>query len=173
MLSSKFRTTLILVVVFAVLLAFVWFFEKDREVKKEGELETYNVITINKDEVKEVVFEYGDQKTKVVKEGNDWQLAEPIKYQARDQKIEDIIEEIDELEANQLIESDDLSEFGLDEPEVKVLLVMDDNSTKELLVGNDNPQETSVYIKADDTIYLTAKTIRSRLKLNEEVLKED
>ena len=173
MLSSKFRTTLILVAVFAVLLAFVWIFEKDREVKKEGELETYDVITVNKDEVKEVIFEHSDQKTRVVKEGDDWKLVEPIEYKARTQKIEETIEEIDQLEANQLIESDDLQEFGLEEPQVKVTLVMNDNSVQELLIGNDNPQETSVYVKASGNIYLTAKTIESRLKLDEEVLKED
>jgi len=172
---SKFRTTLILVAVFAVLLAFVWFFEKDREVKQEGELETYDVMEISKDDVKEVTFEYSDKKTKVVKEENDWKLVEPIKFKARGTKIEEIIEEINNLEANQKVESTDLGEFSLDEPNIKVVLVLQDGSSKELLIGSKNPQETSVYVKTSDSdfIYLVNPTVETRLRLDEEVLKED
>jgi len=81
----KFQTTFILVAVFAALLAFVYFFEKDREVKDEADLteETFDVINIDKDQVKEITFEQPDKKTRVVKEGEGWKIVEPITYQAR------------------------------------------------------------------------------------------
>lgn len=174
---KKFRTTLMLVAVFAALLAFVYFFEKDREVKEESELveKTYNVIDFAKADVKEIVFEQTDKKTRVVKEGEEWKIVEPINYKARANKIEETLDVINELEATQEITAGELAEFGLAEPLIKVTLTMTDDTQSEILLGDKNPQETNIYVKTSlkDTVYLANTLIETQLKLDEEVLKED
>lgn len=172
---AKFRTTLILVAVFAALLAFVWFFEKDREVKQEDELETYDILAVDRSMVKEIIFEQTDKKTKVVKGENGWQLTEPIKFKARASKIEETLDELGNLVANQRIESDSLGEFGLDKPAIKIVMVLTDGSSQELLIGDKNPQATSIYVKASSSnyIYLADTVIETQFKLDETVLKED
>lgn len=177
MILKKFQTTFILVAVFAALLAFVYFFEKDREVKDESELteETFDVINIDKAQVKEIVFEQTDKKTRVVKEGEGWKIVEPITYQARTGKIDETLDTINELTATQEIPAGDLAEYGLNEPTIKVVLTMQDDSQSEILLGDKDLQETSIYVKtsARDTVYLADILIETQLRLDEEVLKED
>ncbi|MFH2105575.1 MAG: DUF4340 domain-containing protein [Parcubacteria group bacterium] len=174
---KKFQTTFILVAVFAALLAFVYFFEKDREVKDEADLieETFNVIDFDKAQVKEITFEQTDKKTRVVKEGEGWKIVEPITYQARAGKIDETLDSINELEATQEITEGDLAEYGLDKPIIKITLLMQDDSQQEILLGDKSPQETSIYVKAStsDSVYLVNTLIETKLKLDEEVLKED
>ncbi|MBU1178668.1 DUF4340 domain-containing protein [Patescibacteria group bacterium] len=175
---KKFQSTLVLVVVFAALLVFVYFVEKDREVKDEKEVaeETYNVIDIDKTQVKEIIFEQPDKKTRVIKEGEGWKIIEPITYQARASKIDETLDTINKLEGNQKIDSTDLTEFKLDKPVVKVTLLMKNDTQYEILLGDKNPQESGIYVKTSTqaAVYLANNTlIETQLKLDEEVLKED
>ena len=174
---KKFRTTFLLVLLFAALLAFVYFFERDREVRKDRDLEeqTYDLVNFDKSQVKEIVFEQTDKKTKVIRENDDWKIIEPITYKARTNKIDETLDKINELIATQEIVSDDLVEFGLDKPIIKITLVMQDDSHLEVILGDKNLQETSLYIKTSlsNNIYLTNTLIETQLKLDEEILKED
>jgi len=85
------------------------------------------------------------------------------------------LDTINELEATQEIPAGDLAEYGLDKPIIKITLLMQDDSQSEILLGDKNLQETSLYVKTStaDTIYLTNTLIETKLKLDEEVLKED
>jgi hypothetical protein len=172
---SKFKTTFILFIIFLALFTFVYFFEKDREVKKEGEIETFKVIEIDKEEAEEITFKFANKLTKVVKEGEAWMLVEPIKYKARANKIDSLLDEINDMEAEQKIEAGELSEFGLDKPRVKVVVKFKDDNAKEILIGDKNPQETKVYLKTSesDQIFLVDSYMNNRLRLDEEALKED
>ena len=174
---KKFRTTFLLVLLFAALLAFVYFFERDREVRKDRDLEeqTYDLVNFDKSQVKEIVFEQTDKKTKVIRENDDWKIIEPITYKARTSKVDETLDKINELIATQEIVSDDLVEFGLDKPIIKITLVMQDDSHLEVILGDKNLQETSLYIKTSlsNNIYLTNTLIETQLKLDEEILKED
>lgn len=174
---QKFRTTLILVAVFAALLAFVYFFEKDREVKDQSSTEemTYDLINFDKEQVKEIIFEQSDKKTRVVKEGAGWKIVEPITYQARANKISDTLDKINELNGTQEIVSTDLAEFGLEEPGVKATLIMNNDTQHEISLGDKNLQESGIYVKVStqDSVYLTNTLIETQLKLDEEIIKED
>ena len=175
MASVKFKTTYILIAIFAILFLFVYFYEKDREIMDENEIETYKVAEINIEEVKQIKFIQDEKNTVVKKEGNKWNITKPIKYQARTSKIEDVIKEINNMEASQKFSADNLSEFGLDSVANKVIITTSNDEKLEMLFGDPNPDQSKIYLKASssDEIFLVDAQVENSLSLDEEVLKED
>ncbi len=173
--SKKFRTTYILIAIFAVLFLFVYFYEKDRLVKDPEEIETYQIIQIEESEIKQIKFSYDNKETIVKKDGEDWKIIKPIKYKARQQKISDIITEVNNAESEQKFESDNLAEYGLDNPTTEIIFTKNSDEEISLIIGNLNPQQTKAYIKTslNNKIYLVDSMFESRLRVDDEILKED
>lgn len=172
---NKFKTTYILIAIFAILFLFVYFYEKDRVIVDENEIETHQVIQLNQENIKQIKFSYENKVTIVKKDDDKWQITKPIKYQARTQKIEEVIVELNNLESEQKFIAEKLSDYGLDDPTTQVKVTTNDDEQIEIILGNLNPQQDKVYLKTSlgDEIYLVDSTIESRLRLNDEVLKED
>jgi len=173
--SKKFRTTYILIATFIILFLFVYFYEKNRIVKNEDEIETHQIIQIDENEIKEIKFTNAEKETVVVKEEDGWKIIKPIKYQARQQKISEIIEEINNARSEQKIMSDDLSEYGFDQSIVSLLFIKNDGESIEIIFGGPNPQQTDIYVKTSisDEIFLVDSFLENRLRLDDEILKED
>lgn len=173
---SKYKTTIILLIVFIALLAFVYFFERNRANVKEEEIETYKILEFEKEKVKKISFNFNNKETVLEKDGYQvWQIIKPIRYKAREGKIDNVFDEINKMEAEQKFESENLSEFGLKDPSLKISLVFDDDIEKTISFGDQNLEETKIYVKTSDSkeIFLVDAFIKNRLKLDEEVLKED
>lgn len=173
--KKKFRTTYILIAIFAVLFLFVYFFEKDKEVVDEDEIETFQVVDMDLNEIKQIKFSFEDKNTIVEKDGEDWKITKPIKYKARKEKLQEVVTEINNSESEQKFIPENLKDYGLDDPTTTLVFTKNDDEKIKYLVGNLNPQQTKVYVKSSlgDEIYLVDSNLETSIRLDDENLKQD
>lgn len=172
----KFKTTLILVVIFFGLLAFVYFYESKRPTKKEENetgIEKIEVWKFNKDEITELNITNEDGQFLIVRKNDKWQVKKPSEFEAKNEEIDKILNNLSTLTAEKEIQPENLSDFGLDSSKIRASLKFKNGLTKELLIGNENPVGTMVYIKVSDRdkVFLVSNTLKDDLNFKEEKLK--
>jgi len=86
-----------------------------------------------------------------------WRMTEPRMVMANAQPLERMLSALSEIKIRRIYDRDpiNISNFSLDQPQMKVKLVSSDLSTKELSFGLINPIDNSTYIAFDqgDLIY--------------------
>ncbi len=155
----KLRNTLILVVIFALLAGYVYFFEMKRAEEGEGEEpKTTQVFDLVAEDIVELTVKGPEGTTRLSRvEGQAWQIEEPIQEEADDVRINSLVNRLAKLTAGRtLTETSDLAAYGLAEPQLTAELKTKDNQVETLLAGDKNPQGSSYYVqkKGDDNIYL-------------------
>jgi len=156
----KLRNTLILVVIFALLAGYVYFFEMKKTEEGEGEEEpkTTQVFDLVADDVVELTVKGSEGTTRLSRvEGQPWQIEEPIQEEADDVRINSLVNRLARLTASRtLTETGDLATYGLAEPQLTAELKTRDNQVETLLAGDKNPQGSSYYVqkKGDENVYL-------------------
>lgn len=172
----KFLTTAILVAIFLGLLIFVLFYEKEKEPKEEEGVVSFQVWKFEKSEITEIVFERRDQEEIVLERyENEWKIIRPDQIKAKTAKIENILDDLSDLKSEKKIEGvENLADFGLNNPEIKVTLKFKDSSSKNIIFGLKNPQGTSYYTKVSDKdyVFLTSIILYDSLKVDFDSLKE-
>ena len=82
----RFKTTLILLIVFAVLLAVVLFINKEQTKKEEIEKEAKRLLNLKKADITEVFLPH--QNIHAIKEGDQWKILSPIETDGDKSAIE-------------------------------------------------------------------------------------
>lgn len=185
--NFRFKGTVILFLIFVILLAFVLFFEKKRPTKTEEELagtkaETFTVWELKKEDMQKIEIFYKDQNFKIAKEGDKWQAIlrqgsrqeKPRKFEAKKEKMDEISGDLAKLESEKKISADSLVDFGLDKPELRVKITLKDDKQFELLIGNENPENTKNYAKRSDEnyVFLVDQSLKESLEVKEANLKK-
>ncbi|MEW6407439.1 MAG: DUF4340 domain-containing protein [Patescibacteria group bacterium] len=177
--NFRFKGTVIMFLIFVVLLGFVLLFEKKRPTKTEEELtgekkETFTVWDINKDEVQKLEISYKNQNFKIVKEEDKWQALKSRGFEAKKEKVDEILEDLVKLEGEKKITEANLADFGLDKPELKAKITLKNRKQFELLIGNENPEKTKNYAKRSDEnyVFLVDQSLKESLEIKEGELKK-
>ena len=93
-------------------------------------------------------------------EDGNWSLTAPEKLGADQSSVSSLVTTLSSLNSDRLIEekAENLENFGLDSPEMKVLIVGGDGHTTELLIGDETPTGGSYFAKleGDPRIYTLA-----------------
>ncbi|MFB0535160.1 MAG: DUF4340 domain-containing protein [Anaerolineae bacterium] len=155
----KLRNTLILVVIFALLAGYVYFFEmkKAEEGEQEEGPKTTHVFDLVADDVVELTVKGPEGTTRLSREGQPWKIEEPIQEEADDVRINSLVNRLARLTASRtLTETGDLATYGLAEPQLTAELETKDNQVETLLAGDKNPQGSSYYVQkeGDENVYL-------------------
>lgn len=175
----KYITTIVLVVIFLGLLAFFWFYESKREGKQEEDLltKTFVVWDLNRDEIISLIFEYDDKMIEVIKKpDNNWEMTKPENAKVKTDKINDILDKLSKIEGKgEEIVYKNLADFGLEKPRAKVTLRFSNDNTKDIILGDENPEGTKIYAKVSDKnfVFLADKFLLNKLKVTEKDLKEN
>jgi hypothetical protein len=175
---KKYITTLILVMLFVGLLGYFYFYESGKEdTVEEEELaeSTFTAFEIDTSAINEIDFEYGKNKIAVKKnDDGSWKIIKPKKAKADTDEIERLLQSLGAIEAKgEEIQYDSLSDFGLEEPAVKVVMKTEEGS-KEVIFGDLSIGGTEVYVKTSEGeyVFLTDKLLLDTMKVKEEELKE-
>lgn len=157
----RFKTTLILAIVFVILLGYVYYFEMDESVSQEEEIK--EILNVNRDDISQIKLIKGDEVLKITRQEDKWVILEPRQVRADQNKLNRILDQISNLKSDRLIvegENLDLSSFGLDEPTSEVEVVFKNNSKEVLLIGDPTPVSGGYYLmkKGGDKIYRAKKT---------------
>jgi hypothetical protein len=163
----KFRTTLILLAVFAVLLVVVLVFEsrgKKAAAAKEKEdlLVSLTAADIQKIELKKedgtIVLQKDDK--------GEWRLAAPLEAKADGSEADGLASSFASLRIDRVVEKEakDLKAYGIPEREVS-LWVKGKASPVKILIGMENPLDKSLFAKREDDprVVLLASYLKTTL----------
>jgi len=145
----NFKKISILLLILILLLIAVWFVDKNEEKKQavEGKLYVLKPNSIDK-----IVLKRHNKEFEFKKKDNIWYLNQPVKEMADKSEIENIVDNFSELQFDREVEKDakDLKKYGLDKPEIRLILFSNNKKLKEILIGIKNEMDSSSYTKTSD-----------------------
>lgn len=165
--AVKFRTTVILIAVFAVLLGYFFLVENKRApsstIDESLIPRTTPVFEYQADDVVEITFSRGEQRT--VARRNDaeapWMLFEPVQDEGDASLLDAAARRFATLQAHRVITdteiTGDLAEFGLDSPAITGTMKLKDGQEITVYFGDRTPDNTNIYMRKqgeEGTIYV-------------------
>jgi hypothetical protein len=159
----RFRNTLILAVVVALLGAYVLWVEKPAMERAEQETK---LLSLQPDKVTGLSIDSSKGKLELVKaEPGGWKITSPREVAADQVAVDGILDALAGAEVKKKLDEKptDLAPFGLDKPDPTVVLTLADASKKKLGFGKKTPIGGSAYVQRDDdgTVLLTPDTVRA------------
>ncbi len=147
----RFKGTLVLFLVFAVLGGYVYFTEfRGKEERQKQQEAKKKVFSIEDKDITEISLTYPDRTITGVKKGEkQWQITSPAGLEAEPDEWEQLAANVPKIEREDTVAQNvqDLSQFGLKDPAVKVSAKTKQGKTVEILFGAENPKKTFNYAK--------------------------
>jgi hypothetical protein len=164
----KLKTTLILVAVFAALLALVLYFDSKGEKTKAVEEKTNTLIDLAAADVLKVALTRGLETIVLERDGaGPWRLTSPLEAPADDAEVTSLVGSLTSLRIERVVEkvAGDLAAYELPKTEVSLWVKGKDEPVR-LLVGMENPLDKTLFAKrADDPrLVLLASTLKPSLE---------
>lgn len=167
----RWRTTLIVLGVFAALLLYVILFEARREPSAEPGARTSptpaSVLDVAADDVRALHIAAGDRALSLARQDGEWAILPPGTGAAAGASSEATpagasiywsIDEILRLQARRIVaeEATDLAQYGLDAPAMTVTIEITGGASEQLLVGRETPDGTAYYLQraGDPRLYI-------------------
>ena len=164
----KFRTTMVLVAVFAVLLALVLFFDSKGEKKKAAEEKTNTLISLTQADIRKVSLDRGGVVLTFEREGEGpWRLTSPLQAAADEYEMNSLVGSLASLRVERVVEKEAKDPAAYEIPQMTVSIwVKDKEAPVRLLVGMENPLDKTLFAKREDDprIVLLASTLKSTLE---------
>lgn len=175
----KPKGLLIAVVLLAVLGGAVWYSNKKEASAgdKKGTDASTKILAIPDDQFQEIqIRKVSGETEKLVREGGKWRLTEPKPLPADQDAVSSMVTSLGALNADRVVEekADDLKQFGLADPTLRVQIKRKDGKTDEVLIGDDMPTGSGAYaMKAGDPkVYAIAAFTKSAVDKRAEDLRD-
>ncbi len=162
------RSTLVLLVVFLGLAAYVYFIEMERRPASETP-PNEQLFELAADDIETLTVKTGSDETLLRRTADDeWELTSPIEEAADGAAVSSITAEVSTVEIRRVVQEEpgDLEPFGLSSPVVEVsFTIAGDETDHRLLIGETSPTGTDRYAKVadDDRVILVAASTESAL----------
>ena len=164
----RFKGTAALAVVFIGIVLYYFLIDlpsEKREKEEKNRLE--KVILFDSENVKAISFIKEENTVELKRLGADeWQVTAPVNAKGDSPAVSDFLSFLNNLTFTRVVEESpkNLSTFGLDTPNLKVILSMNDGKTKGIRVGENHPMGNKVYLaRLNGERVLTADITRDRL----------
>jgi hypothetical protein len=146
-----FRSALVLVVVFAGLVAYIYFFESKRAPASESR---DKVFSVSADEIVEIdVTSASGDRSLLRKHDAHWHLVEPDLGEADETESSALAAGLASLEVQRIVDEEpsDLAQYGLHEPRVNVAFrTSGDNGLRRLQLGDKTPTGGDMYARVGE-----------------------
>jgi len=144
--------------------------------KETLDLRDQQVMKFEKNDVKRIELKTSDVTIACIKQERDWRIIEPIREKAKNYVVNDILSKLEALKAEKFVaeKAARLSEYGLDEPDVKATVAFRDDSVKTLLVGKKLSDCDLAYAKiaAEEVVFVIEKDVVDELKKDVDEIRE-
>jgi len=159
----RFRNTLILVAILALLGGYVYLTEIRKEERKPADeqgkvlfdLNPADIMTVTVRKVQENVEKLARVRRE---EGKPWQIEQPVQEPAYETTVNSLVESLAKLEATRQLEATpaDLGIYGLRESPLEITITLRDGKEHVVLAGDMNPTKTGyfVQVRGDPAVYL-------------------
>ncbi len=153
------RTTMVLAVIAAALLAFILLYE--RHTLSSGDLEGREdrlFESFVRDQVTKLEIERGDERIVLERELGedgelgDWTLVEPVRAETDFDAVDTLVGALDWANARRTIggvTAEDRERFGLAEPRLSAWFTVAERRVP-IVIGGEDPQESGLYLQSDD-----------------------
>jgi hypothetical protein len=164
--SMKFKSTLILLGIFILLFAAVYFFE----FRNQGEQDTEDkLISIESENVEKIIFKKEAQTIQFQKVEEEWLITDPIEAKADKYEVDRLADDFSDLRIERVVEEEpsDLEKFGIPQKEIE-LYSKGQDTPKRILIGTENPLDNTFFAQlADETkVVLIPSSLKSLLEKN-------
>ena len=161
------KKNLVLIVILLAI-AFFYFWDIKRIEKKEAaEEEAKKVFVHEMDDIGRITIDKNTEIIAAKKEGENWLLTSPLQAEGDKTNWNSIARTLADSQKQRTIESaaDDLSVYGLDEPELKVTIADVDGATPEtILLGEKTPTGSNTYAMlagASDEVFTVWNSVQT------------
>lgn len=164
----KLRSLSIYFAVFVALVAWLYFWEiKHKGQEKAAKEEAEKIVRIAKDKVVDIDIESKKNgKIAVRKPGKEWILSAPVTTKADEAAVDRLLTSAAGAKSERIIAEKNVKweEYGLDKPELTVLIATPEKKLR-LLFGGLNPSKTSYYLRVGDDprLFLVADTLKNSM----------
>ncbi|MFB0565117.1 MAG: DUF4340 domain-containing protein, partial [Candidatus Aminicenantaceae bacterium] len=145
----KFRTTIILFMIFILLLAIVLFFEFRGKGEKNVE---EKLVNLSSDDVQEITFKKQKETISFKKdEKGEWFITEPLEAKADNYEVNRLAEDFSSLKIERVVEEEpeELSSYDIPQREITLQYKSLDNPIR-ILIGMENPLDNTFFTKRED-----------------------
>ena len=164
----RFKGTAALAAVFIGIVFYYFLIDLPSEKRKKEEKDrSEKVILFDPENVKAISFIKGEISIKLKRLGTDeWQVTAPIDAKGDAPAVSAFLSFLNNLNFTRVVEESpkDLTPFGLDTPDLKIILSMNNGETKGVRVGDDHPMGNKVYLaRLNESRVLAAGVTKNRL----------
>ena len=164
----RFKGTAALAAVFIGIVFYYFLIDLPSEKRKKDEKDrSEKVILFDPENVKTISFIKGEISIKLKRLGIDeWQMTAPVNAKGDASAVSDFVSFLNNLNFTRVVEESpkDLTPFGLDTPDLKIILSMNNGETKGVRVGDDHPMGNKVYLaRLNESRVLAAGVTKNRL----------
>ena len=176
----KWKTTLILLAIVVAFGAYIKFVEPNRPDTAEAQRRAQNVLNFNREKINGIVIWNGDDKIEVRKIDNKWRLESPIKDQADNSLIDNLLMSLESWQKDATIpakemaaDKNKLSEFGLDKAKLRLGLT-GEGAPPAILFGKDTALEGKMYVRFESSneTFLAAQSIKKEIEKKAEEFRD-
>ncbi len=151
----KFKTNLVIGVIFALLSAFVYFHEiKGGQERREAAERSKRLLDFKESEVNRLVLVRPEEQIEIERNGTAWRLLAPVEDGADGQAVERYVRNVAESEREKVVadsaeagSADVAARYGLDQPRLKVILQTESGLLDTLSFGADAPTDRFTYVQ--------------------------
>ena len=163
----KFKTTLVLIAIFAGLLALVLLFDSKGEKKKAAEEKTNILVSLASGDIRKAsLVRDGATLTFERDEAGPWKLTSPLQAAADDSEVGNFVDSLASLRIERVVEKEakDLAVYEIPKIEISLWVKGKDEPVR-LLVGMENPLDKTLFAKREDDprVVLLASTLKTTL----------
>ena len=164
----KFGKTLVLLAVFAGLLALVLYFDSRGEKRKAVEEKANTLISLTQGDVRKISLDRGGLVLTFERDGErPWRLTAPLQAAADEYEVNSLAGSLSSLRIERVVEKEAKDPAAYEIPKTTVSIwVKDKEDPVRLLVGMENPLDKTLFAKREDDprIVLLASTLKSTLE---------
>lgn len=133
--------------------------QQEKESKK-AEAEKVKVTDVDTDSMEELSYTNGSTTMDFTKKDGTWYVKDDQDFPLAQSSVESMVNSAGQLTAvRKLDDIDELSDYGLDQPQYTITLTNENGSKTELLVGNATGEDYYVKAEGKDTVYTIDSTL--------------
>jgi hypothetical protein len=176
----NWRTTFALAAIALAVFAYFRFFELKQPGTEEAKRQAQNVVNFERAKIDGVIIQNGDSKIEMRRRDNKWRLEMPIKDQADNSLIENLLSNLENWQKDATISAKEieadkskLNEYGLNKPKLRLKLLGQDRPP-EIFFGKDAALEGKMYVRLEDSkeTFLAAQTVRKDIEKKPEEFRD-
>ena len=176
----NWRTTFVLAAIALAVFAYFRFFELKQPGTEDAKRQAQNVVNFERAKIDGVIIQNGDSKIEMRRRDNKWRLEMPIKDQADNSLIENLLSNLENWQKDATISAKEieadkskLNEYGLNRPKLRLKLLGQDRPP-EIFFGKDAALEGKMYVRLEDSkeTFLAAQTVRKDIEKKPEEFRD-